>query len=310
MKHLAGRDRGPGADDAPAGAHVALDGLARYARFAALALSLGAVTVVASLYLAPGARPSAIEVVGQLLLILVLAGALYRGRNGGFLAALVATAVYVAMWVPQLQAEGLSGTALTALGIRSFSYGMVGVIGGEAAGRLKYLFARVGAAPAVDPETGAYNQAYAAAAIRTGLARWEREQVPYAVVRLAAPRAALEGLGSRRRRQVLRQAASHIRNDIRMVDDLASEAPGVFLALLPSTAAAGATVLCRRLVAPVAACLGVAEEAVAAAVLATDDDLLALRRLADALDPSAVARTGASAHAALDAGPRDQEPVA
>lgn len=286
----------------------------KYSHFETLALVLGAGAIIASIFITPGATPQSAEVTAQLLLIVVLAGALHWGRNGGFLAALLAIAVYVAMRVPLLQSQGLSTAVVTLLITRAATYALVGIVGGELAGRIKYLFAKLSSDTLIDPHTGVYSARYAADAIASGLGQWQRYQTQYSIVVMTLPPAVFAALKASRARQLLRQVAGHLRNDIRMVDDLAVGETGTFFVLLPRTDATGAAVVAERLSRGLCELLGAREDAVGARVLCAETDAPALRKLVETLNP-AVAMIGPSDGPDVDrrgAAPMDarQEPVA
>jgi GGDEF domain-containing protein len=180
-------------------------------------------------------------------MIVVLAGALHWGRNGGFGAAVLAAAVYVALRIPLLSADGLTDDALALIAIRVGTYAVIGVIGGEVAGRLKYLLARLENGALVDPVTGAYSACHAGASIVTAIAAFDRYGTPFSVVALGVSPSLNEGARPRRVAQVMRHLAGALRNDIRLVDDLAYRGDGRFLVLLPNTDSDGADVVAARL---------------------------------------------------------------
>lgn len=266
----------------------------KYSRFEGLILVLGASVIVGGMLVASGGDPEPAEVVAQLLMVVVLAGALHWGRNGGFSAAILATLVYVYMRLPILTAEGFSDQMIVTMGTRVITYGVVGVVGGEISGRLKYLFARFDKSPLVDETTGVYNTRYAAGALRAGVAQWQRYTVPYSALTISVAPELLDQLRPLRRRAMLRQVASYIRNDIRLVDDLAHVGDGRFVAMLPHTPADGASVACDRLHRGVSDLLGVKETSVESAVYACDKNATALRNLADELDPPIIAPVAAT----------------
>ncbi|MGB4442272.1 MAG: hypothetical protein WBJ62_08625 [Coriobacteriia bacterium] len=271
----------------------------KYSHFEALALVLGTGAIIASIFIAPTAAPQAAEVTAQLLLIVVLAGALHWGRNGGFLAALLAIAVYVAMRVPLLQTQGLSTDIVTLLATRAITYGLVGIVGGELAARIKYVFAGLSSDTLIDPHTGVYSARYAADAIASGLGQWQRYQTQYSVVVITVAQGVYATLKPTRSRQLLRQVAGHIRNDIRMVDDLAAGSTGTFYVLLPRTDAVGGVVVAERLAVGLREMLGARDDALSANILSVERDAPALKHLVEVLNPAA-AEIGPSEHAALD----------
>jgi GGDEF domain-containing protein len=197
--------------------------------------------------------------------------------------------VYVFMRLPLLLSEGLTRDMLVLVAARVVTYGVVGIVGGELAGRTKYVFARFDANPLTDETTGVYNGRYAGAAIRSGVARWDRYQMPYSVVRLSLSPALATDLRPQRARHMVRQVASHIRNDIRLVDDLAHLGDGRFLVLFPNTGAAGAAVAGDRLHRGIVAMLDIEDAALEVSVCSTETDPVTLRKLAADLDPSPAA---------------------
>jgi GGDEF domain-containing protein len=283
----------------------------KYSHFEALALVLGTGAIIASVFVSPGNEPQAAEVTAQLLLIVVLAGALHWGRNGGFLTTLLAMAVYVAMRVPLLQSQGLSAEVVTLLVTRALTYAIVGVVGGELSARIKYVFARLENESLIDPQTGVYSTRYAADAIRSGVGQWERYTTEFSVVTITISECVFAALKAKRARQLMRQAADYIRNDIRMVDDLAAGTMGTFYVLLPRTDAVGATVVAERLSLAVRDVLSARDDAVSASVLSAAIDTQQLKNLADALNPAASEVTPPDAPAdRRRAGDAAQEPVA
>jgi GGDEF domain-containing protein len=258
----------------------------KYSRFEILAFLLGSAAIVASAFVPATASTIPLEVVAQLLLILVLAGALHWGRSGGFVSALVATAIYVGMRFTTLEVEGLSADMMTMIVSRVLAYTLVGLAGGEISGRIKYLLAKAERGSLVDAETGVYNAAYASRAIASALGQWARYETPYSVVELALTPAVWSALKPKRSRTLMRQVASEIRNDVRLVDDVAYRGNGRFLVLLPSTPAEGAMAAAGRLHKGVAHTLGSASEMVTVNVLSCGRDDEALGAIAEALAPA------------------------
>lgn len=282
----------------------------KYSHFEALALVLGAGAIVASIFVSPGSASQAAEVTAQLLLIVVLASALHWGRNGGFVATLVAMAIYVAMRVPFLQSQGLSADVVTLLLTRAFTYALVGVVGGELSARIKYLFARFENDALIDPQTGVYSSRYAAEAIVSGVGQWERYQTEFSVVTITIAQCVYAALKAKRARQIMRQVAAYVRNDIRMVDDLAAGATGTFYVLLPRTDATGAAVVSERLSIGVRDLLSARDDAVSAGVLSAASDAQKLRKLADTLNPSTATALPPDVPEDRRRGGITQEPVA
>lgn len=219
----------------------------KYWRFEVLVIVLGIAVVVASIVIGPGATADPMEIVAQLLIAVVLIGAAHWGRDGGFIAAIVVTVVYLVMSIPTFVEQGLTASSVLPVAVRVLTYALVGIVGGEVCGRVKYVFARISGDPLLDEETGVYSARYAAQAIRSGVETYERYDAPYSVVRVAAEPPLFEELRSGRTRAVLRQIAHAARNAVRLVDDVAYAGDGVFLVLLPHTDTSGAAIVEERL---------------------------------------------------------------
>jgi len=256
-----------------------------YSRFEVLAFALGSAGIVASAFVPATASTIPTEVVAQLLLILVLAGALHWGRSGGFVAALVAIAIYVGMRFTTLEAEGLSADMVTMIVSRVLAYTLIGLVGGEISGRTKYLLAKAERSSLIDPETGVYNAAYASRAITSALGQWARYETPYSVIDLSLAPAVWSALKPRACRTLMRQVTSEIRNDVRLVDDVAYRGNGRFLVLLPSTTAEGAAAAADRLHKSVVRAIGGASEMVTVSVFSCGRDDTMLGAIAEALAP-------------------------
>lgn len=257
----------------------------KYSRFERLALVLGALAIVASVFMTPAGQAQSAEVAAQLLLIMVLAAALHWGRNGGFLAALVAISLYVVMRFPLLESQGLSPEIVTMLGTRAAMYALVGIVGGEVASRIKYVFARMESDALVDQVTGLYSPRYAAESIISGVGQWERYKTEFSIVRIVLDKAVYSELRNTRYRQVMKQVAAHARNDVRMVDDLAFCAPATYLVLLPKTPHAGAEVVSERLSKGIIELLGVKPESLVSTVLSAERNASEMRSYAQTLHP-------------------------
>ena len=279
----------------------------KYSWLETIVLAFGSLAVVSAMFVAPGTGPQSAEVAAQLLIIFVLAGALHWGRNGGFVAAVIAAAVYVAMRVPLLNADGFTTDALILIAIRVATYAVIGIVGGEIAGRLKYFLAGLENHSMVDRTTGAYSGCHAARSIESALAAWGRYQTPYSVVILTPSGSPFEGLRPKRYRAMMRQAATSLRGDIRMVDDLTFCGDGRFMVLLPSTEADGATVVAERLRAMTAETLGVDDALVTSEVLTCSRDASRLQGLVRELTPAEHRRTAETGAAGAQ---KAQEPVA
>ena len=267
-----------------------------YRRLERVTLVAGAVAVLAlvaaTAYLGAGLS----QLVGLILLWPVLAVALHVGRRLGSVAALLATAICVVLTIPSMASPaGLQPAALVWLAACIVGYGFLGILGGEIAGRMRYLYTRLEESSAIDEWSRAYNQRFAAARLERSLAEQLRYDREFSAVVLTLPPNASDGGTPKQRRAASRAVTNHLRGDLRMVDDVARLDDGRFLLLLPQTTPAGAKVVAQRVSAALSQLLERDDGAVSASCLSASADRAAIAALAREL-------------ASTDAATSDQEP--
>jgi GGDEF domain-containing protein len=251
----------------------------RYSRFEWLVLTVGGLTILATVASALSGRPMVEEAIAQLMLLAVLVAAVHWGRNAGSLAAVAAMLVYVAMRAPTLVADGITPDLLELIVARMVAYALVGIVGAEVFARVKYLLARIESPGNLDSDTGLYNQTYVARLVETALGVHERYKTPFSIALVSLSPALTSELKPARRRTLVRAVASHIRNDVRLVDDVGRLVDGTFVMLLPHTPKTGGEIAGGRVRQSVRELLGARDEAVILRVLAAPEDATELERL-------------------------------
>jgi GGDEF domain-containing protein len=264
----------------------------KYSRFEMLALAVGATAILGTVMAAWHSQPVVQEVVAQVLLLGVLAGAVHWGRGGGFAAAIVAIVAYIAMRAPLLARDGLTPDLLDLILVRTLTYGFVGIIGGEVCGRVKYLLARLNSALNVDEETQLYNQRFVLRILQASIGQHTRYGAPFSIVLVELSPALTSELRPSRRRSILKTVANHVRGDVRLVDDVGRLDDGRFLLVLPHTPTDGAAIAAERVRTGVRDLLGARDESVETRVLGAPDDLRELQDLVDSLTPPEPATSG------------------
>jgi GGDEF domain-containing protein len=249
-----------------------------YARFEQLVLGIAALAIVATVATTTQDPAQALnDIVAGLLLLIVLAAAVHFGRRGGSAAAIGASAAYVLMSIPAMAAEsGLTSRTLVLLVMRVATFGLVGIAGGEACGRLRHFMTRYANAEDFDEWASVFNQRYAVASLERALSAFERYQQPFSLVLITIASDVTATMGPKKVRTLVRGVSSYLRGDLRMVDELARLDDGRFLALLPHTSADGGDVVRARLAAGVRELIGAKEESVTARTLSTGKDAAAL----------------------------------
>ncbi len=265
----------------------------RYSRLELSIIGIGAAAVLTSLLFTFKAQPVAEEIVAQLLLLVVLVAAVHWGRNGGFVAAVLASLVYILLRVPLVvEEQGLSGDVAILISTRVLAYGVIGIVGGELCRRLKYFIARVERSDSLDEWSQLYNERHISRSLESVDGQFRRYGMAYSVVLLELSEGLTAELRPSRHRMLVRGVANHVRNDTRLVDEVARLDDGRFLVILPHTGAAGAAVVRERLSAGVADTLGAKSSSVSVTSLSAPEDGEALSGLVEDLRISRIAYEG------------------
>ncbi|RJQ54257.1 MAG: diguanylate cyclase [Actinobacteria bacterium] len=256
----------------------------KYSRFELLVLVFGGGAVLGTAVSALLKQTDLVEVAAQLLLLVVLVGALHWGRRGGYAAALLAVAAYLLLRAPMiLRAGGLTPTLLQLLITRSVVYGTVGIVGGEICSRIKYFFVKLEDRDYIDDVTHLYNTTYLKELLRGHVAQHQRYGAVFSLIMLSIkpermPANRQEG------RRLLREAGNALLGDIRLVDEIGRYGESVFCIILPNTPLSGARVAAGRLIKTASAAIAAravdAEGAVATETLGYPGDAERVSELA------------------------------
>ena len=256
----------------------------KYSRFETLVLAVGVAAVIGSLFFSMGAAPILEEIIAQFLLLGVLVGAVHWGRKGGFLAATAASLIYIVMRLPLVvQQEALCTDVAALILVRVLTYGLVGIVGGELCGRIKYIFAKMEDSNAIDDWSQVYNQRFIVRALEASIGQFTRYETDFSLTLIKLSDHLLTELRPSKQRAMVRGIASYIRNDIRLVDELGRLEDGTFIAVLPHTPHEGATVVAERLHKGVCGTVGAKDESVSVEILTTPDDADAIQALHERL---------------------------
>lgn len=257
-----------------------------YKRFEQLVIGIGGIAILGTAFLSRSAGFDPYEFAAQFLLLLVVVGAAHWGRKGGAIAAAIASFAYVAIRVPLIvDAGGLTTEILVMLLARIAAFGIIGILGGEICGRVKYLFATLEGASAVDEWSGVYNQRYASRQLGAAIARCRRYEEPFSAVLVELSSALMQDLKASRQRSIVRGVANLLRNDVRMVDEVARLDDGRFILLLPHTPKAGGIVVAERIAPEIRRLVGARDEAVRTTVLGGMEDAAELEALDVSIAP-------------------------
>jgi GGDEF domain-containing protein len=263
----------------------------KYERFEWLTIGVGAVVIFGTVGVSAFASQTAaswdlaVEMIAQALLLVVLVGAVHWGRKGGFIAAVGATVIYVVLRVPTIQAVGMTPEVIQLVVIHTVTYGVIGILGGEICSRIKYYFARMEDAFNIDEDTRVYNQRFLGQLLLSQIGQFDRYRTEFSVGVITLSPNLTADLRPAKVTTVVRTVANHIRNDVRLIDDVGRLDDGRFVLVFPHTPKSGAEVAMNRVRTSVRDLLGAKDESVTAAVYGVPDDADALRMLADSLQP-------------------------
>lgn len=252
-----------------------------YARFERLVVGVGAAAIVGTATLSLGPKSDPIELIAQLLLLVVLVGAVRWGRRGGTVAALGAMATYVAVrGGTTLLANNVTPELWRLFLLRAAMYALVGVAGGEACSRMKGLLTRVHDARAIDESSTVYTPAFLARLLNEAVATFERYNMSFSVLVIGVDGRVTAGLRPAESAEVVRRIATRIRKGLRLVDEVGRLPWGSFAIILPATGGGGAHTAADRLRADLREELKIEDAAITVRVLSAAEDLDAIKTLA------------------------------
>lgn len=250
-----------------------------YRRFELMSLGVGGLAIGVTVLISAMNDADLVEIAAQSLLFAVLLGAIHWGRAGGLLTALGATLAYVIMRTPAVMASGMTQDLLRLILLRVVAYGLVGILGGELCSRTKYLLARLREDGSFDAESRVFNQRLVCRLITTALGSYQRYGTPFSILIIELAPGLAGGPVHSHGKSLPRVIADHIRNDIRLVDDVGRLEDGRFLVLLPSTPRGGAEIACVRITQGLRDIVRQGQDSVRATVMGTPEDAQAIGAL-------------------------------
>ncbi len=253
----------------------------RYPRFELIALIVGSLSVLWGVGLTLRTMPDIEELVAQALLLVVLVGAVHRGRRGGIAMAIFAVVAYLGLRIPMVLHEGLTRDVVLLLLMRTATYAIMGVGGGLVCSRIHQFLARFESTSNIDGPTQLFNEHFATTTLRSMVTQYVRFHKPFSVVVLTIPRFMQPKLDPATLRS-LRSVATCVREGVRLIDDAARLDDGRIVLVLPQTEKSGAHIAADRISKGVIQRLGSGGTELQVQVLGVVEDLDALRELCGA----------------------------
>ncbi|MEI7813196.1 MAG: hypothetical protein WCJ13_00205 [Coriobacteriia bacterium] len=268
-----------------------------YTKFEQLVLGVATTTILGSILisLASNGWTGWPSFVSQLLLIPVLIAAVHYGRRAGLLTALIASAVFIMLKIPVLSApEGVGALEMGMIALTIAAYGIVGIVGGDLCGRVKYLFGRFDNSATIDDWSRVFNQRKAAELLEYARDRFSRYGESFSVIVITQDPAMVSGLSPKRQRTLVREVAAHLRGDLRMVDEVARLDDGRFLVILPRAAREGALAVAQRLIEAIRQMMDADQDGVSSQCFSAAEDDLELGSLFTNIAPQPATYEGSS----------------
>lgn len=217
----------------------------RYRKLELLLMSVGLVGIAISILvsLLNGARPS--ELIGQALFMPVLVLALHYGRHYGYASAIIAAMILLMLKTREMGPLDLGAAGTRLVLLQAVAFGLVGILAGELAARIKYVVAKIADEEFVHDETKVFSQHYIVKLIAKLLSGYERNGRPFTIIVLdinwQSPTTAAA------KSKQLARIANVLRSHVRLVDEVAHLDDGRFCLVLPDTPPSGAQTVHERL---------------------------------------------------------------
>ena len=217
-----------------------------YRRFELLLVALGFAVILATMIDTINSSLGYENLLGQALMAPVLFIALHWGRRGGKFAALAGGLVYLAATATE-KSTGF-GLISQEVVIRAIAYGVVGILGGELAHKMKYVLAGMGNENHLDRETRVFDKSYLTRLIQNFISYHSRYTRPFAIIMITLTHITANGRGSQHLNQKgMRLSAMILRDNIRIIDELGCWNETTLCVVAPDTAMHDAPAACKRI---------------------------------------------------------------
>lgn len=231
------------------------------------------------------------EVVAQGLLLMVLLGAVHRGKRGGLATAILAILIYVCMRIPLIMHEGFTPDVIMLLAARTLTYAIMGIGGGILCSRIHHFLARFESVSTIDAQTQLFNECFATTTLRSMIRQYERFHKPFSIVVLSSPAMPRPDKTSDNFAS-LRAGAGFLKDNVRLIDDVARLDDGRIVLIFPQTGKAGARIAADRIHRGLVQVLRVKGDVVRMEFLGADEDLQAIKELSGEPISGEIAQSG------------------
>lgn len=212
----------------------------------------GALLIIISTALVAVSTRNIQEIVGQFLFFLILFGALWSGKRGGILTAILSTAIYLSLHFPTFLSMGWA-KGLEVVGplilVRAAIYIVSGALGGEIFFRIKQFMIEAGKQEFVDNETKLFNRSYFGTLVNLEAKKFERYKTISSILMIKLDSTVMTEYMAEPKTPGMKYIADGLVGNVRLVDEVGRVNQNEFGVILPFTPREGAEVVAKRLLA-------------------------------------------------------------
>ena len=194
-------------------------------------------------------RVETAEVAAILFFIPIFIAFVFWDWKGGLIAATLATAGYIILRLPAIDAIG-AGRYTALIISRAIAFYAFGIIGGLANQQLRSSLTKLDLYDQIDDATGLFNARYFLQDTDLEMSRAQRYHTIFSVSAVDIPESAFSAMGWRKRRNTLRQVGGLLAESVRTVDravHATDDGRHRLAVVLPETAEEGAEIFTDRL---------------------------------------------------------------
>lgn len=215
-----------------------------YRKFELLLTSLGFgvifATIIASFY----QQGDHVEILGQALFGPVLFAALHYGRRAGFVAAMLASIVFI---IAKSYGQTQISFAPQIILARTAIFGLVGIVGGEIATRMKYVLLKFEDSALIDRLTNLYSRTFTIKVLERNIQNYQRHFRSFSVAFIEVRHWKFDVFAWPLKKRMILHATAAIRENVRIIDEVGHWGDGKFCIVMPDTVLMDAKIALSRI---------------------------------------------------------------
>ncbi|MDO8885601.1 hypothetical protein [Candidatus Oleimmundimicrobium sp.] len=190
-------------------------------------------------------RGTTIEAYAQMLFIPIIAGAVYYGKKGGFIAAIGAGVVYILLLLFLVESQLAQVVTLT-ITLRIIFFCFMGIVGGLLFEKFKEQVMDLEEKVLVNEESGLYTARYFITVIQQEIDRATRYKSTFSIITFKFNLLKI-GISKRAEKKLIKDLGEMFKQQTRIVDEIAYLSRGDFGVVLPEIDKKGAKIFLDRI---------------------------------------------------------------